>query len=64
MDDADWRLMKLVQQLDDERQRRVKAERQLNASKATVAQLRNRLAAVTTRDQAPPPPGHPRALTR
>ena len=59
MNDVDLRLLKLVQQVDEERQRRIKAEQQVNGLRAMNAQLKLRLERVSTRDAAPPPPPSP-----
>ena len=52
MADVDLKLIKLVQQCDDERRKRILAERSASALRAMNTKLRQELA-VATRDQAP-----------
>jgi hypothetical protein len=52
---AEQKVIKLVQQADEERRRRIRAERSASVLKAMNAKLRRELRAVATRDQSPPP---------
>jgi hypothetical protein len=55
MTEADPKLLKLVRQVDAERQARLRAERTASVLRAMNTKLRRELRAVTTQDQTPSP---------
>jgi hypothetical protein len=52
---VDPKLIKLVRQADEERQRRIRAEQQTRAYQMQNARLRRQLQSMSTRDGAPRP---------